>query len=198
LPGVVLLPRAILPLHIFEERYKTMINECLDGDHSFGVIWLSDDGLREIGCTASITELLERADDGRMNILTEGVQPFRLRRRIDELPYPAGDIELLDDDEAEPEGAGEEVRDLYADLVERATDTRPDLEELESLDAWAMAGTIEFPPEAKQGLLELRSEAERLSAFGRMLAMAMKRLEFMEAAGERARSNGKVRLGDLG
>ena len=82
--------------------------------------------------------------------------------------------------------------------MERATDTRPEAEELEALDAWSMAGTIEFPPAAKQELLELRSETERLAAFGSMLDLAMKRLEYMEAAGERARSNGKVRLGDLG
>jgi Lon protease-like protein len=194
----VLLPGEALPLHIFEERYKTMINECLDSDWEFGVIWLSDDGLKEIGCTATIAQLLERADDGRMNILTEGRQPFRLLRRIDDLPYPAGEIELLEDEEDEPEGAGEEVRERYADLVERATDTRPEAEELEALDAWSMAGTIEFPPAAKQELLELRSEIARLAALGSMLDLAMKRLEYMEAAGERARSNGKVRLGDLG
>jgi Lon protease-like protein len=197
--GLVLLPGETLPLHIFEERYKTMINECLASDTGFGVIWLSDDGLREVGCTATITQLLERADDGRMNILTEGEQPFRLLRRVDHLPYPAGDLELLEDEGAPaPDDAGLPVWERYADLVERATDTRPDLEELEAMDAWAMAGTIEFPPDAKQTLLELRSEGERLATLAEMLDVAMKRLDFMEAAGERARSNGKVRIGELG
>src|SRR3954468_10037259 len=93
--GIVLLPTELVPLHIFEDRYKLMIGECLESESPFGIVWLSDDGLREIGCTASIVRLVDRAEDGRMNILVEGVQPFRLVRRRDELAYPAGDIELL-------------------------------------------------------------------------------------------------------
>ena len=95
--GLVLLPQERVPLHIFEDRYRTMIGECLEGETEFGIIWLSDDGLKEIGCSARIDRVLERFDDGRLNILVEGTAPFRLLRRIEELPYPAGDVELLDD-----------------------------------------------------------------------------------------------------
>src|ERR671914_256657 len=91
-------PREVVPLHIFEERYKLMIGDCLEGGREFGIVWLSDDGLKETGCSAEITELLERMEDGRMNILVQGRRPFRLLRRVEDLDYPAGDIELLDDD----------------------------------------------------------------------------------------------------
>src|ERR687897_313859 len=95
--GLVLLPGETVPLHIFEERYKLMIGECLDEEREFGIIWLADDGLRDVGCGARITQVLERFDDGRMNVLVEGTTPFRLERRIGDLDYPAGDVELLED-----------------------------------------------------------------------------------------------------
>src|ERR687884_1196287 len=97
--GIVLLPQELVPLHIFEERYKLMIGDCLENDTEFGIVWLSDDGLRDIGCTASVSQVLKELEDGRMNILVAGGRPFRLLRRIDDLPYPAGDVEMLDDSE---------------------------------------------------------------------------------------------------
>jgi Lon protease-like protein len=191
---IVVLPGEVVPLHIFEERYKTMIEECLAEEREFGIVWISDEGLREVGCTVAITELLERMDDGRMNILARGSSPFRLVRRIEDMAYPAGEIELLEDagedTQADP---GEDARERYAELVERVTDARPDPAELRDMSAYAMAATVELPLEAKQRLLELRSEAERLSAVGELLGAAMKRLDYVERAGERARSNGKVR-----
>jgi Lon protease-like protein len=191
---IVVLPGEVVPLHVFEERYKTMIGECLDEEREFGIVWVSDDGLKEVGCTVSITELLERTDDGRMNILTRGSAPFRLVRRIEDKPYPAGDIELLEDtgDESDEE-AGDEARERYAELVERVTDSRPEAAELADMSAYAMAATVEFPLQAKQKLLELRDEDERLRAVGELLGAAMKRLDFVELASERARTNGKVR-----
>jgi Lon protease-like protein len=191
---IVVLPGELVPLHIFEERYKTMIGECLEEEREFGIVWVADDGLKEVGCTVSITELLERTEDGRMNILTRGSAPFRLLRRIEDLPYPAGAIELLEDDLEDPDAeAAEGAHERYADLVERVTDSRPDPEELAEMGAYAMAATVELPLEAKQKLLELRSEDERLRAVGELLSAAMKHLELVELASERARSNGKVR-----
>ena len=81
--GLVLLPEEPQPLHIFEERYKTMVETCLESETEFGILWMGDHGLQEIGCTAEITQLLERAEDGRLNILVQGSRPFRLERRID-------------------------------------------------------------------------------------------------------------------
>ena len=192
--GLVLLPGEYVPLHIFEERYKTMIDECLESPSEFGILWLSDEGLKEVGCRAAITELLERTDDGRMNILCRGTAPFRLLRRVESLPYPAGVIENLGDDDPRVEpGLGEKVRERYADLVERVTDKRPEGDDLGRLDAYGMAATVDFAPEAKQSLLESRSEGERMRMVGEMFAVAMNRLDYVDRAMERAKSNGKVR-----
>src|SRR3954465_13571930 len=139
--GIVLLPGEVVPLHIFEERYKTMIGECRSGDSEFGIVWLSDDGLREIGCTARVTQVLEELDDGRVNILVTGGRAFRLLRRIDDMAYPAGEIELLDDSTSgvADEAVAAEAHARYADLVEQVTDERPADDALEDLDAFGMA-----------------------------------------------------------
>jgi Lon protease-like protein len=194
--GLVLLPEEVVPLHIFEDRYKRMIGDCMEEDSEFGIVWLSDDGLKEIGCTAKIAQLLERMEDGRMNILVRGSMPFRLMRRIEDLPYPAGDIELLDEEQlAEPdETLAGEARERYAELVERITDERPDAEQLAGLGAYGMAATIDFALDAKQALLEARSEDQRMRMVGELFVNTMKRLDHAERAGERAQSNGKVRF----
>ena len=191
--GLVLLPQELVPLHIFEERYKTMIGECLEQDSEFGIVWLSDEGLRDIGCTARISRVIEQFEDGRMNILVEGGQPFRLVKRIDDMPYPAGDVELVEDfdPDADPELA-EQARARYAELVERATEEKPDPDEVAELDAYGMAATVEHPPEAKQALLELRSENDRLRMVTEMFTTAMKRVAYAEEAAERAQTNGSV------
>lgn len=194
--GLVLLPGEVQPLHIFEQRYRTMIRECLDGGTEFGIVWLGDDALRDVGCTAEITQLLEELEDGRMNILTQGMRAFRLERRIDDLEYPAGDVELLDDadpSEVEDPEAGEAARRGYADLVERVTDSRPAETDLGELGSYAMAATIAFEPDAKQELLELRSENERLIRLAELCARAMSRYEYAQKTSERAQTNGRVR-----
>jgi Lon protease-like protein len=190
--GIVLLPSEVVPLHIFEERYKLMIGECLDKEAEFGIVWLSDSGLCEVGCTARITQVLDRFDDGRMNILVAGDRPFRLTRRIEDLPYPAGDIALLDSDDDANDDLARQARESYADLVERVTDERPGDTDLAELDAYGMAATIEFEAKAKQELLELRSERERLLRVSELFGVTVKRIEESERVGEVARSNGKV------
>ncbi len=130
--GLVLLPGETVPLHIFEERYKTMIGECLERESEFGILWMGDDGLRDVGCCARIDQLLEEMDDGRMNILVRGSRPFRLERRIDDMEYPAGDVELLDEHTGEAdEELAATARESYSDLVEQVTDSTPDEEDLD-------------------------------------------------------------------
>jgi len=197
--GLVLLPAEVVPLHIFEERYKLMVGECLEKETEFGILWMADGGLREVGCTARVTQLLETLEDGRMNILVQGAEPFRLVRRIEDMPYPAGDVELLDEDEedaASDPAAGAGAREQYADLVERVTDARPSEDDLAQLDAYGMAATLDFALDAKQDLLELRSERLRMQRLGELFASTMERLERAEATAEMAKGNGHMKLTD--
>src|SRR5918998_752432 len=193
--GIVLLPTEIVPLHIFEERYKLMIGECVEHETEFGIVWLSDDGLKEIGCSARVAKVLERFDDGRMNVLVEGTTPFRLLRRIEDLPYPAGDVQPLGDDPQEPDDADAiaSARKRYADLVAEVTEERPEPGALAKLDAYGMAATLDVALEAKQMLLELRSERARLEQLEGLFAEALGRIRHAERAAERARGNGSLK-----
>ena len=193
--GLVALPGELIPLHIFEERYKTMMNECLEGEREFGIVWLSDDSLKSIGCAARIETVLERMDDGRMNLVARGTRPFRVVQRQGHLAYPAGVIEFVNDRSEEIDQAlVAAARDAYSELVKRATDRDPDEAELSEMDAYAMAATVDFGLEAKQGLLDLRSENARLRLVTRLFRAALKRLDFVDRAQARAKSNGKVRF----
>lgn len=193
---LVVLPSEVVPLHIFEERFKTMIEECLASDSEFGIIWLADDGLHEVGCACRIDRVLEKFEDGRLNLLARGTKPLRVIERQRDLAYPAGVVEFLADS---PEAPRQELIDAaqaaYAELVLKATDRSPTPEELKAMDAYAMAATVDFGLEAKQGLLGLRSENARLELVARLFRAALKRLDFVDRAQARAKSNGKVRFG---
>jgi Lon protease-like protein len=191
--GLVALPSELVPLHIFEERYKTMMARCLEEESEFGIVWLADDGLREVGCACEIAEVLERMPDGRLNLVARGTRAFRIAARQEELAYPAGTVEFLEDrDEAVDDGAATEAHAAYADLVSQATDREPDAEEIGGMTAYEMAATVEFGLDAKQGLLDLRSETARMRLVTRLFRAAIKRLDFIDRAQARARSNGKV------
>jgi Lon protease-like protein len=194
--GLVALPFEFVPLHVFEERYKTMIGACLEEGTEFGIVWLGDDGLRTTGCACEVSRVLERFDDGRLNIVARGTRPFRLVERVEHLPYPAGTVEWLEDRPEEPDdGVAEQARRAYAELVEQATDKEPEPDELAELTAYGMAATVDFGLDAKQGLLDLRSENARLRLVARLFRAAIKRLDFVERAQVRAKSNGRVRFG---
>jgi Lon protease-like protein len=195
--GLVALPTELVPLHIFEERYKTMMARVLEEEGEFGIVWVSDDGLRPVGCACEVAEVLERMPDGRLNLVARGTRVFRIEERQDQLAYPAGVVEFLEDREEEPDpDAAAEAHAIYADLVEQATDRKPDADEIGAMTAYQMAATVEFGLEAKQGLLDLRSETARLRLVARLFRGAIKRLDFVERAQARARSNGKVHFGD--
>ncbi len=194
--ALVALPHELVPLHVFEERYRIMFAELLEHEGEFGIVWAGDGGTKSVGCACEIAQVLERMEDGRLNVLTRGTRPFRIVERQDDMPYPAATVEFLaDKDELPDDGAAGIARAAYADLVLQATDSAPDAGELATKSAYEMAATVDFGLDAKQGLLDLRSENARLRLVTRLFKAAVKRLEFVERARARARSNGKVRFG---
>jgi len=194
---LVLLPGERIPLHIFEERYKRMVGQSLDEDEPFGIVLHDDEGARSIGCTARVEEVLERFDDGRLNVVVSGEEPFRVLDRFEAPDYPAGEVELIppDDIVALDDDAAGAAREAFAELAERATGERPEPEELETASAYAIASRVELPVETKQRLLELRDEDERMELLANALRAVEKALERAEESAERARTNGKVHFG---
>ena len=147
-----------------------MIALCLDEQREFGIVWLSDDGLKEIGCTARVAEVLEQMDDGRMNILVRGGTPFRLLERQEEHAYPAGTVELLGDRAAPPSRRRPAARRASATpTCSRASPTSaPSRRRSRSCRAYEMAASVDIDLDVKQGLLELRSEEARLRLLARL------------------------------
>lgn len=194
--GLVALPHELVPLHIFEARYRVMVADCLEQGTEFGIIWSADDGLRDVGCAMEIADVLEELQDGRMNIITRGTRPFALLERSDALGYPSGTVEWLEDDDEDLDTSlVADARDAYRELVRTATDRVLDEDDVADLDAYRMAATVEFGPRPKQALLELRNENDRLRMVATMFSEATARLQLIGRGESKARSNGKVRFG---
>src|SRR3954447_25173582 len=87
---LVLLPGEQIPLHIFEERYKRMIEGALESGEPIGIVLNDEAGARNVGCTAHVTELLERYEDGRLDVVVTGGAPFRVLDRLGLPRDPAG------------------------------------------------------------------------------------------------------------
>ena len=196
---LVLLPGEQVPLHIFEERYKRMVGTALEQGEPFGIVLRDDEGARSIGCTARIDDVLERFEDGRMNIVVSGEEPFKVIDRFESPDYPTGEVELIPDEDIPPidEASASAAREAFAELAERATGERPEPAELDGASAYAIAARIELPPETKQQLLEMRDEDDRMALLANALGAVGKALERAEEAAERASSNGKVRFPGL-
>lgn len=196
---VVILPGEQIPLHIFEDRYKRMIGHCMDAAEPFGIVFRDPEGTaHRIGCTARVTEVVERFEDGRLNIVVAGERPFRVLDRFEAPDFPAGEVEPIDateDDPPEDAEAGTGARQAFARLVERVSGEPPDADELAGADAYGIAARVELPPETKQLLLELRSEDERMRVLGRALGALVSAVERSREIAERARLNGKVVIG---
>jgi Lon protease-like protein len=191
--GIVLLPTEQIPLHIFEDRYQELIGECLAEEREFGLIYADEDGLREIGTRASVTQVLDRFEDGRLNVIVEGRERFRLLELTDGRTFQTGLVEPLEepDDPAESADA-ERALELFHKLVEL---TGAEVEEpaagTEFL-SFELAGRFEFAPELKQRLLQITSERERVKVLADLLEGAAQAVEREQEIAERAASNGKV------
>jgi Lon protease-like protein len=191
--NLVLLPGEQAPLHVFEPRYKELIGECLEENEEFGLVLADEDGIREIGTSAGVIEVLERFDDGRLNIVVEGRERFRLLELTEGRSFATAEIEEIDDEADEP--TAEEVEQCLAayDRVVEAAEA-----ELEDLDldadsiAFQIAARVDFGTEIKQGLLELRSERERVLRLAPMLNQAADAVKRDREIRERASGNGRV------
>lgn len=170
--NVVLLPGEHLPLHIFEPRYRRMVHECIDNNRPFGMLLAIKDGIVRVGCTADIELVTKRYDDGRMDILTIGRQPFRVVELFQDDPLLEGTVDYLEDRElATHTPAQEKLLSLYetcytlifSDLPPRLDST------LSGFLSYSVASALPLDLMWKQNILELRSEEERQARLVRYL-----------------------------
>jgi Lon protease-like protein len=192
---LVLLPTERVPLHIFEDRYKELIGECLARDGEFGLVLADERGLREVGTFASITEVLDRFEDGRLNIVVEGRGRFRLVELTRGRSFHTAQIEpIADEEDVADEKDVDRALEQFEQLKEIASSDVDDPDPDTGLLSFQLAARVDFGAEVKQQLLEQRSEARRLHVVAELLENAVQTMALEREVRERASQNGKVSL----
>lgn len=192
--GVVLLPTERMPLHVFEERYRELVGECLNEEREFGLVYADDDGLREVGTRAAVVDVLERYDDGRLDVVVAGGERFRVVERTSGRSFRTAEVAAYEDDD--DAGADDSTVARAFELFRRlAALTGAEVEEPAPgvpLLSFELAGRFELAPPLKQRLLELRSERERLRLLANLLEAAAEGLAQQRRVAELAARNGQV------
>lgn len=188
--NVVLLPGAVLPLHIFEHRYRQMVRKCVEDKCEFGVLLALPKGIVRVGCTAEVSEVTKRYNDGRMDIITMGRTPFRIVELLNADAYAndellEGDVEFLDDRDLGRNARTEkDLLSLFEVCHTLVFEDYPRLQaDVESL-SFVVAGTLPLDLMWKQQILELRSELdrqERLVSYLREWAPHLQKTKAMQA-----------------
>jgi Lon protease-like protein len=160
---VVLFPGASLPLHIFEERYKEMIDLCLADESSFGVVRAQQDGLAVIGCTARILRVIHEYEDGRLDILCRGDTRFEIESLEESRSFLEAEVDFFDDEGAmASRQQREECAALHFETLELAGVEVITMHiSLDGPISFALASALPSDLGFKQQLLGIRSDAER-------------------------------------
>ena len=198
--GLVLLPHLPLPLHIFEERYKLMISECLDENKAFGVVYFNGSEAQRIGCTAVILNVLKRYGDGRLDILTRGESRFMIMEMFDEKAYLEAMVRFLDDELEEENDVCKELANQGVNLLKQFATIAMEQQEYvfaEQMDiksiSFLISGCEGFSYEEKQQFLEMVSTRERLKKSVAALKRTIQRFKITEEIHQIIGGNGNIR-----
>ncbi|HEV3041065.1 MAG TPA: LON peptidase substrate-binding domain-containing protein [Candidatus Angelobacter sp.] len=189
---VVLFPGAPLPLHIFEPRYKEMINECLEQKRSFGMVRANKNALAEIGCTAVILDVSKKYDDGRLDIMTEGKQRFEIVQLSQERSFLQGEVLFFEDEPGEvPATDLETVVQLHEQLLD-LLGQNVKIDQKHPRISFHLAHELPVDLDFKQALLEMKSETERVETLIEYYRATIPKVEKALHAREKAIGNGHV------
>ncbi len=191
---IVLVPTERIPLHIFELRYQELIRECADTAAEFGLVLATGDGaVHEIGTRTRVVDILEELEDGRMNIVVEGVERFRLLELTRGRTFQTGVVEAVDDED-EPVSDEDSARalEVFRELAEVA-DSDVDLPEPDSPQLiWELAARVDFGVDPKQEILASTSPVRRMRRLIELLEASLEAVRIEQKLRERAGRNGKV------
>lgn len=191
---VVLLPGAVLPLHIFEPRYKEMIGECLANKTQFGMVRAVEQGVVEMGCTAEITEVTKQYSDGRMDLISRGRDRFEILELNKERSFLRAEVMTIPDepskaDDAEKARALELHREILALAGAEQEISEPDPNTL----SYQLASSLPLDLDFKQKLLATLAERERIHELANFLESILPGLTRAARAREKAGGNGHAR-----
>ena len=191
--AIVVYPGEQLNLHIFEPRYKQLVNECFEAKKPFGIPAVVDDKVNEMGALVEVKEISQVYDDGKMDIKTEGLQVFRMLEIINELPdklYSGAIVNYPDNNEKGNkvlmQGIIKGIKELHKLLKIEKKFTKPD-DELWSYDVAHHAG---MSLQEEYELLELLQELQRQEYLKRHLTKVIPVLAEMETLKEKVKLNG--------
>jgi len=190
---VVLFPGAPLPLHIFEPRYKELIEECLSQKMPFGMVRSKENALAEVGCTAVIVKLNKKYEDGRYDIVTQGKQRFAIEQLNQERSFLRGEVLFFDD---EPSKVTEDETETVIKLHQQLFAVLGQPIEVEPVyPSLSFQLTHELPVDLdfKQTILEMKSEAERIETLIEYYRATIPKVELTLKARDMASGNGHVR-----
>ncbi len=188
--GIVLLPTERVPLHVFEPRYRELIGECIEEDQEFGLLYADEDGVRDTGTRARVEAILERFDDGRLNILVAGGTRFVVERLTEGRSFMTAEVEDVED---EPDDVGDDVRTSAAGAfraLAALAGAETEVDESSPQLSFELAAQVELAAEEKQFLVESRSEQERLERVAELLDNARKTLIATKELNDKAKRNG--------
>jgi ATP-dependent Lon protease len=190
---LVLFPGMPLPLHIFEPRYKLLIQNCLRDQSEFGVVLARAQGIAAVGCTAEILRVVRKYSDGRMDILTAGQTLYRVLEVFEEQPYFEASVEFLEDEhEAPSTEALEKVLKLYEQCHTLIFGRAPRLPDTASGFplTFQIAGELPLDLDYKQELLEMRTEHQRQESMLARMHNWLPQLTQLHRVRRRAGGNG--------
>ncbi|GAB4380060.1 MAG: LON peptidase substrate-binding domain-containing protein [Calditrichia bacterium] len=197
--GLVLLPEVPLPLHIFEERYKIMVQECLETDQPFGIVYYDGSQMKNAGCTARIVEVLKRYASGRMDILVQGERRFEGVEVFHDKVYLQAKVEYFDDEAEdyapEMEEISEKAYHLLKELVKLSRRQELPLPEtvLEpKILSFLIAGSYGFSSPEKQEFLEMKSTTARLEREVKSLEKIIERIKLSQEIEKIVKGNGHL------
>jgi Lon protease-like protein len=191
---LVLVPTERIPLHIFEPRYRELIGECIETGGEFGLVLATGDGaVHEIGTRAHVAAVVESLEDGRMDVVVEGGERFRLLELTQGRSFQTGIVEdVVDDDEPVDEEDAERALKVFRDLA-AAAESDVDIPDLDSPAlVWELAARVDFGIEPKQEILASTSPPERMRRLVELLQISLDAVRLEAALRERASGNGKV------
>lgn len=203
---MVLFPGVPLPLHIFEPRYRQMLDDIRAGNNLFGLSYLDDSTENEIppaghvGCVAEVTET-QTLPDGRSNILTVGLIRFRIEKYVERGDqYLVAQVSFFEDEPEDSEGLRADAQEVAATFtriaraVRKINDERANLPDISDTEpqrlSFLVAAAVELDTDAKQMLLEMRSTGERLERLREILSPVVDNYEERARVHELAKGNG--------
>ena len=191
---LVLFPGMALPLHIFEPRYKEMIGECLEHDSAFGIVRAKEESIAGIGCSAEVVTVVKRYDDGRLDIVTRGLQRFEIVKVNQERSFLQGEVKFLTEKIDASSELKQKAFDLHHKLLLLAASgqTIPRLEAPDEMLAFYLISQLPVDLDFKQTILTMPSEAKRLSTLIEYYEAILPKLTKTISAKKKSGSNGHI------